>query len=98
MKHYEDIVDELQAKAHQSTRRRGYAEDHVCWRAAKEIVRLRELSDASEAEKGWRCFWKGFSDFLNLDREQSRYSWHDLMEACSRGMAAVKRDLLTRTT
>lgn len=87
-----DLIKELDAKAWQATRRGNRREDHVCYRAAREIERLRVFGDADAAEKGWRSFWRGFSDFLNLGHEQRTYGWHDLMDASSHGIAAVERD------
>lgn len=92
MKPGADIVEELDAKAWQASARGQSRKDHCCYRAAREIERLRAFADASDAEKGWRSFWNGFSDFLHLGTEQRSYGWHDLMEGCKRGMDAVKRD------
>jgi len=85
-----DIIKELDAKAWQSSRRNKSHRDHVCWRAAREIERLRKIENASDAEKSWLTFWRAFSDHLGLSRYQRTYGWHDLMDACSKGMDAVK--------
>lgn len=87
-----DLIKELDAKAWQASRRGKDRKDHCCYRAAREIERLRSFQDASDAEKGWRSFWRGFSDFLQLGYLQRSYGWHDLMTACEKGMEAVKQD------
>jgi len=87
-----DLLKELDAKAWQATRRGKRREDHVCYRAAREIERLRVFSDAGAAEKGWRSFWRGFSEYLKLDHEQRTYGCHELMNACSHGIKVVAAD------
>jgi hypothetical protein len=87
-----NIIAELDAKAWQASRRGSPHEEHCCYRAAREIERLRSIEKASDAEKGWRSFWNGFSDHLDLGRTQRTYGWHDLMDACNRGMEEVKRN------
>lgn len=93
-----DLVAELDAKAWQSTRHKVRArtparrEDHVCYRAAREIERLRKIEHEPAAERGWRAFWQVFVERLCLDKDQRTYSWHELMDACSLGISAVKRD------
>jgi hypothetical protein len=88
-----DIIEELDAKAWQSTRwnKGKRPADHVCHRAAREIERLRAIADAPAADKGWRTFWHAFCDHLDLHRSQRVYGWHELMDGCKNGMAAVER-------
>lgn len=38
--------------------------------------------EATEPGKdGWVSFWRAFSNFLKLDKEQRAYSWHDIQNA-----------------
>ena len=90
----DDLIRELRAKSWQSTRRGKLQQDHVCWRAAEEIVELLKVKDAPAAERGWRSFWDAFKDHLNFDCEQRTYSWHSIADAAAKGMAAVKRDII----
>lgn len=92
-----DLVAELDAKAVQSTRHQtrhrtpSRREDHVCYRAAREIEALRHIKDAPEAERGWRTFWGVIVSRLNLDRDQRTYGWHELMDACKLAIDTVKQ-------
>ena len=59
MKHYEDIVDELQAKAHQSTYAGAMPKITFAGARLRRLFACANSATRAKLRSGWRCFWKG---------------------------------------
>lgn len=77
------LVQELRAKAWQSTRYRKSAkraEDHICYRAAEKI---EELCRGENGSIPIRSVREIFTRLFNLTNDQRAYSWHEIQYALS---------------
>ena len=81
-----DLVNELNAKAWQSTRHSltrasrspARLQDHVCHRAAEKIT---ELCRGKDGVVPVRAVREAFTRLLNLTYDQRAYSWHEIQYA-----------------
>jgi len=76
----ERLVEELHAKAWQSTRwsKGKTPKDHVCHRAADKIA---ELCAGKHGVIPARSVREIFTRRLNLSYDQRAYSWHEIQDA-----------------
>lgn len=75
-----ELIEELSAKAWQSTRwsKGKRPEDHVCQRAAAKIEELVRGKDGMVPVRSVREI---FTRRLNLTYDQRAYSWHEIQDA-----------------